>query len=97
MSMKGPIHAIEILRDRLETGWSPQADEIDHDVPQIDALNWCWSDDGQSISYQTVDRDRRASAEIICVDRHMTYALAVDALLWLYDEEESEKIRYLGG
>lgn len=95
--MKTLAHAIEILRDRLETGWSPKADEIDRDVPQIDALNWYWSDCGRTVCYQTIDREHRTSAEALSVDKYMTYALTVDALLWLYDDEESEKVRFLGG
>jgi hypothetical protein len=89
--------AIQILRERLETGWSPKADEIDRDVLQVDALNWCWSDCGRTVCYQTVDRGYRISADILYVDKNQTYMLTTDALLWLYDDDESEKVRFLGG
>lgn len=89
-----PIHALLV---RLLAGWTPQADEIDASVPQVDALNWQWSDGGRRIGYQTTDRQPHVSDEVVYVDQNMTYALTVDALLWLYDAEESEKVRYLGG
>lgn len=54
-------YALQSLRERLLTGWAPKATEIDCDVPQIDALNWGWSDAGR-ITYQTTDRSRRSPA-----------------------------------
>jgi hypothetical protein len=94
MAAMSPIHE---LFARLLDGWTPQADEIDRDVTQIDALNWRWSDAGRTIEYQTPARDHRVSSEIVYIDQHRTFALTVDAMLWLYDDEESEKVRYLGG
>jgi len=35
--------AIKRLLERLQTGWAPQADEIELSVPQADALNWQWN------------------------------------------------------
>jgi len=90
------IHAIEILRDNLATGWAPKADQIDPDVVQVDALNWGWSDDGRQIAFQSIDREHHISAEILWTDQHLTYVLTESALLWLYDDEESEKVRFLG-
>lgn len=91
------ILAIQQLLERLQTGWQPRASEIDRDVQQIDALNWSWADDGRAIAYLSIDRQPRVSSEIIYVDRHLTHVLTAAGLLWLYDEEESEKIRFLGG
>lgn len=90
------IDSIQLLRQRLETGWQPRAGDLDRDVQQIDALNWSWADDGRAIAYLTIDRQPRVSGEIIYVDRHLTHALTAAGLLWLYDDEESEKIRFLG-
>ncbi len=89
--------AIMILRDRLETGWSPKADQIDPDVRQVDALNWSWSADGKSIFCQTIDRLEKRYGDILYVSPHQDYALTSIAFLWLYDDEESEKVRFLGG
>lgn len=94
--MSSAIHAIEILRDRLATGWMPKADQIDPEIPQFDALNWGWSAGGLKIVFQTTDGEQHVSAEIICIDRYISYALTKAEFLWLYDDEESEKVRYLG-
>lgn len=89
--------AIMILHDRLETGWSPKADQIDPDVRQVDALNWKWAFDGRAIECQTIDRRSQLHGDILYVDRYLGYALTTEVFLWLYDDEESEKVRYLGG
>jgi hypothetical protein len=96
MKMEIP-YAIQILRERLMTGWHPKAGQIDRDVRQIDALDWEWSFDGRSVLGQTIDRRPQIHGDILYVDRHLTYVLTTEALLWLYDDEESEKYRYLGG
>lgn len=94
---------IQILHDRLLTGWQPRAGEIDRDIRQIDALNWMWNfADSRvivplGITYQTVDREQRKTKPVLHIDDHMTYALTADAFYWLYDAEESDKIRFLGG
>lgn len=97
MDMAQKVSSIHDLLARLLAGWAPQAGEIDPEVPQIDALNWRWADGGRTIEYQTPDRSHRVSAEVIHADPNITFALTVDALLWLYDDEESEKVRHLGG
>ena len=95
--------AIQRLRERLETGWAPQADEIDRSVPQVDALNWerNFEDAGTivplGITYQTIDRQPRKTGPVIHIDEHMTYALTDDGFFWLYGSDESEKVRFLGG
>lgn len=89
--------AIMILHDRLETGWAPKADEIDRDVRQVDALNWSWSADGKAIFCQTIDRLEKRYGDILYVSPHQDYALTSIAFLWLYDDDESEKVRHLGG
>jgi hypothetical protein len=89
-------HLLERLLERLQTGWAPKANEIDPVVPQVDALNWDWSD-GVCITYKTVDRQMRQTGPVIYVDAALTYALTADGLYWLYDSEESEKVRHLGG
>ncbi len=89
-------YAIQILRERLLTGWQPRAGEIDRDVPQVDALDWEWSFDGRTILCQTADRRPRLYGDILYVNRYLDFALTAQAFLWLYDAEESEKIRFLG-
>jgi hypothetical protein len=94
--------AIQRLRERLETGWQPKADEIDLAVPQVDALNWDWNweDAGTivplGITYQTIDRQPRKTGPVIHMDEHMTCALTAEGMHWLYDSDESEKVRFLG-
>jgi hypothetical protein len=89
-------YAIQLLRERLLTGWSPKAGEIDRDVPQIDALGWEWSFDGRSILSQTIDRRPQIHGDILYVSRYLDFALTSEVFLWLYDADESEKIRHLG-
>jgi hypothetical protein len=94
MAEISPIHA---LFARLLDGWTPQADEIDPQVQQVDALNWRWSDAGRTIEYQTSACGHRVSSDVVYTDQHRTFALTADAFLWLYDDEESEKVRFLEG
>jgi hypothetical protein len=88
--------AIQRLRERLETGWKPKADEIDRAVPQVDALNWQWNFEESikivplGITYQTIDGQPRKTGPVIYIDEHMTYALTREGLHWLYGSEESE-------
>jgi chemotaxis regulatin CheY-phosphate phosphatase CheZ len=89
--------AIQRLRERLETGWQPKADEIDMAVPQVDALNWEWNFEDSGITYQTIDRQPRKTGPVIHIDEHMTHALTDDGFFWLYGSDESEKVRFLGG
>jgi len=49
------------------------------------------------IIYQTIDRQPRKTGSVLYIDEHMTYALTVEGIFWLYGSEESEKVRYLGG
>jgi hypothetical protein len=101
--MMADSDAIKRLLERLQSGWAPQADEIEPAVPQVDALNWQWNfeDAGTivplGITYQTIDRQPRKTAGVLYMDEHMTYALTVEGIFWLYRSEESEKVRYLGG
>jgi hypothetical protein len=88
-------NAIQRLRARLETGWQPTAGGIDRDVPQTDALNAVVTYNG--ITYQTIDRQPRKTGPVIYIDEHRTHVLTDEGFFWLYREEESEKVRYLGG
>lgn len=94
--------AIKRLLERLQTGWAPQADEIEPAL-QFDALNWQWNcEDARTIvplgiMYQTIDRQPHKTASVLYIDEHMTYALTIEGIFWLYGSEESEKVRYLGG
>jgi hypothetical protein len=99
--MMSDSDAIQRLRERLETGWQPKADEID--LPQVDALNWQWNFEDSmeivplGITYQTIDRHLRKTGPVIYIDDALTYALTREGLHWLYGSEASEKVRYLGG
>jgi hypothetical protein len=88
-------NAIQRLLERLQTGWPPKADEIDPAVPQTDALNAVVTSNG--ITYQTIDRQPRKTGPVIYIDDNSTYALTAEVFFWLYREEESEKVRFLGG
>jgi hypothetical protein len=57
---------------------------------------WEWND-GARITYQTMDRQLRKTGPLIYIDAHMTHALTREGFFWLYDSEESEKVRHLGG
>ena len=48
------------------------------------------------ITYQTVDRQPRKTGPVIHMDEHMTCALTAEGMHWLYDSDESEKVRFLG-
>ena len=37
------------------------------------------------------------TVSILYIDEHMTYALTIEGIFWLYRWEESEKVRCLGG
>src|SRR5258708_2583382 len=95
--------AVKRMLERLQTGWAPQADEIEPAVPQVDTLNWQWNfeDAGTivplGITYQMIDRQPQKTTGVLYIDEHMTYALTMEGIFWLYRSEESEKARYLGG
>jgi hypothetical protein len=95
--------AVKRLLERLRSGWTPKAEEIEPAVPQVDALNWQWNfEDAETIvplgiTYQTLDRLTRKTTGVLYINEHMTYVLTAEGLFWLYRSEESEKVRYLGG
>jgi hypothetical protein len=95
------MSATERLLERLQTGWAPKCDEIDREILQIDFLNWTmW----QSLPEKTViivGRDAAGSmllsGYVSWIDPGMEWAVAELGFLWLYDDQESDKVRYLGG
>lgn len=67
----------------------------------MDALNWQWDFEDVGTSpwhyVPTTDRQPRKTASVLYSDEHMTYALTVEGIFWLYRSEESEKARHMGG
>jgi hypothetical protein len=94
--------AIERLLERLQTGWSPKADEIDPAVPQRDLIDWhmfvpSGERDWMMLYSARHDADPSMSGDIIWIDAHLGWALDEHAFWWLYTAEEGAKIAYLGG
>ncbi|OYU92102.1 MAG: hypothetical protein CFE29_04550 [Bradyrhizobiaceae bacterium PARB1] len=89
---------IEALIEKLQRGWNPDARQIY--VPQQDVLDWSWwpNSEAQTLFVRGVDLDGgMVLHEVLWIDRHLEWAVAPSAFLWLYDPEESQKVRYLGG
>jgi hypothetical protein len=95
-------HHIDALLEMLRLRWSPQSDLMS-DVPQADGLNWRWfpyeiaGEWRLGVAYQTPERDAVLAPDVLFVDPYFEFALTTTGFLWLYDDEESEKVRYLGG
>jgi predicted XRE-type DNA-binding protein len=95
--------ASQRLLERLQTGWSPRAEEIDAAVPQQDALNWSWwafEHRGEwwlGIKFRNERGGIELYPDVLFVDPYFDFALTATGFLWLYDDEESDKVRYLGG
>lgn len=94
--------ALQRLLERLQTGWSPRADEIDPAVPQHDLIDWAWFRpvpewDWVLLFSDREDADQEMTTDVLWFDRHLSWALTNEAFYWLYDAEEGAKMRYLGG
>lgn len=94
--------AIEALLERLRSGWSPKADEIDFAVPQHDLVDWWWFQPVPQwplvmLVSNRPDADPCATETVIWIDRHLGWALCDDGFWWLYDAEEGRKMDFLGG
>lgn len=92
--------AIALLLERLQSGWAPIAYEIDPLIPQHTMLDWDWwphfNNPGMLIAGSDLE-DRLEANDVLWVDQHLGWALATSGFYWLYDDEESKKVRYLGG
>ncbi|MBN9007155.1 MAG: hypothetical protein J0H40_17290 [Rhizobiales bacterium] len=86
--------AIERLLERLQTGWTPSASEIDRDIVQVDALTWEWSHDGRSILSRSADQRPQIHGGILYVSERLDFALTTDAFLWLERQRQSTVIEY---
>jgi hypothetical protein len=86
------------LIEKLQRGWAPDARQIY--VRQQDVLDWSWwpNPSAQTLFVRGVDLDGgMVLHEVLWIDRSFGWAVAPSAFLWLYDPEESQKVRYLGG
>jgi hypothetical protein len=93
--------AMQRLLERLQTGWAPKTDEIDPEIQQIDFLNWTMF---QSLPEQTIIIVGKDSADalllsgyVFWIDERFEWAVGEAGFMWLYDDAESDKVRYLGG
>lgn len=101
---EGPVltEAVEILLQRLQTGWQPKADEIDIAVTQHDLIDWHWFEPSGERDWLLLysarhDADPSLTGDIIWIDKHLGWALSTEAFWWLYDAEEGWKLDHLGG
>jgi DUF1365 family protein len=86
------------LIEKLQRGWAPDARQIF--VEQQDMLDWSWwpNPATQTMFVRGVDLDGGMLLhEVLWIDRHLGWAVSPSAMLWLYDDEESTKVRHLGG
>jgi hypothetical protein len=91
------MSATERLLERLQTGWAPDANDIY--IAQYDLLDWrmahvnqCLILHGQDIEGWTI-----YAVDVLWIDEHLDCAVTPGGFFWLYDDQESEKVRYLGG
>ena len=96
--------AMQRLLERLQTGWSPNADEIDPAIAMGDLMDWeFWKNTDRLIGWEidwNVDApgvDNKETGEVLWIDENLDWALCADGFWWLYTREEGEKMRYLGG
>jgi hypothetical protein len=94
------MSAIERLLERLQTGWAPETDDIDRDIQQFDLLDWGWWTYFNEREMFLAGSDLEGalvSGPVLWIDPGLEYALCESGFYWLYDDQESEKVRYLGG
>ena len=95
------MSAIERLLERLQSGWAPQYGEIDREIRQHDMLDWHWYEVFGEPAIILAGSDPilapRESGRVLWIDEHLEWALCEDGFYWLYDNQESDKVRYLGG
>jgi hypothetical protein len=92
--------AIERLLERLQIGWSPDCSQIDPEIKQLDMLNWGWWTYFHDRVMFLAGSDLEGplvSGPVLWIDEHLGWALADTGFYWLYDDKESDKVRYLGG
>ena len=86
------------LIEKLQSGWAPDARQIY--VPQQDVLHWgFWQNArAQCVFIHGEDIDGGLIiAEVLWIDRNLEWCVSPEGFRWLYDNEESQKVRYLGG
>jgi hypothetical protein len=88
-----------ILRmlERLQTGWGPDTREIR--VPQRDLLRWSWWSAPREQQLYLRGEDIDGAMVVVApiwIDRRFEWAVTAEEFVWLYDDEESVKMRYLG-
>jgi hypothetical protein len=89
---------ISRLLERLQSGWGPDANEIY--VPQRDLLNWGWWQNAGTQSIVLHGQDIDGGLVIVMpvwIDPRLEWCVTDDEFVWLYDDAESDKVRYLGG
>jgi hypothetical protein len=94
------VSATERLLERLQTGWAPKTDEIDRDVPQFDMLDWGWWTYFNEPAMFLAGSDLEGplvTGPVLWIDPNLGWALCESGFYWLYDDQESDKVRYLGG
>jgi hypothetical protein len=91
------MSAIERLLERLQTGWAPRRDEIDPSISQYDMLDWdlhaYFGIPEIFIAGSDVAGEVQLTATVLWIDQHLGWALAETGFYWLYDDQESEKVR----
>lgn len=89
---------ISRLLEKLQAGWGPDTRQIF--VPQRDLLKWSWWSDpvGQQLYLRGEDIEGgMVVVAPIWIDHRFEWCVTEDEFVWLYDDEESAKVRYLGG
>ena len=95
---------IERLLQRLQSGWMPDAAEIDPAVKQRDISDWDFVVDRRTRKLALwgvvglMNHDwRDLTSEVLSIDPSLDWALCEDCFYWLYTREEGDKMRWLGG
>lgn len=89
---------ISRLMEKLRAGWAPDTRAIY--VPQRDLLNWGWWQNPESQTMVLHGKDIDGDLVILApiwIDHRFEWAVTENEFVWLYDDEESTKVRWLGG
>jgi hypothetical protein len=88
---------ISRLLEKLQAGWGPDTRQIH--VPQRDLLKWSWWSDPTQRQLYLRGEDIEGAMVVVApiwIDARFGWAVTDTEFVWLYDDEESEKVRYLG-